>query len=187
MMQLAPAVNELVHVVDGSTAYGLPVPSPEIARGTDSLFLRVTVLIALVSSTATSPKFNDVGETVVGSTPFPLSATICGLLDALSLMVSVPAGWAPNAVGVRVTPMMQLAPAANELVHVVDGSTAYGVPAIISEIAILPDSLFLRVTFLIALVSFTATSPKFNDVGETVAGGPVEELIVSVSVMFPEH
>src|SRR5437764_14923083 len=43
--------------------------------------------------------------------PFPLSATVCGLLPALSATDSVPVR-APEAVGVKVTLMEQLAPAA---------------------------------------------------------------------------
>jgi hypothetical protein len=61
--------------------------------------------------------------------PVPDSATVKGLLGAFVVMVSTPAGWAPAVEGVRVTPIVQLAPAANVgFKHVDDGLIAYGVP-----------------------------------------------------------
>ena len=45
--------------------------------------------------------------------PVPLRPTVCGLPVALSVNVIVP-GWLPAAVGVKVTLMVQLAPAATE-------------------------------------------------------------------------
>ena len=49
-----------------------------------------------------------------GTTPVPLSATLCGLPAALSLMLTAPLR-APEADGAKVTLMVQLAPAANVL------------------------------------------------------------------------
>src|SRR5438105_15044146 len=46
-----------------------------------------------------------------GAVPFPLSATVCGLPPALSVTDSVPVR-APEVVGVKVTLIEQLAPAA---------------------------------------------------------------------------
>jgi len=51
------------------------------------------------------------------ATPEPLRATDCGLPAALSLTLSV-ALRVPDAVGLNVTVMLQLAPAANELPQV---------------------------------------------------------------------
>ena len=48
------------------------------------------------------------------SCPVPVSATVCGLLEALSLIVKVP-GLVPLAVGSKKTPTAQLAPAARAL------------------------------------------------------------------------
>ena len=45
--------------------------------------------------------------------PVPVRLTVCGLPVALSVTVIVP-GWLPAAVGVKVTLMEQLAPAATE-------------------------------------------------------------------------
>ena len=47
-------------------------------------------------------------------TPVPVKPTVCGLLGALSAIESVPVRW-PAAVGVNVTAIVQLAPAATEL------------------------------------------------------------------------
>jgi hypothetical protein len=48
------------------------------------------------------------------SCPIPLSATVCGLPSALSVMVNVPV-LVPDAVGSKKTPMEQLAPGATLL------------------------------------------------------------------------
>ena len=47
-------------------------------------------------------------------TPVPVSVTVCGLVDALSVMVTAPFR-VPVAVGVKVTEMVQVAPAASEV------------------------------------------------------------------------
>ena len=83
-----------------------------------------------------------------------------------------------NAAGVRVRPMVQLAPGvplgANEpeLGHVLEGSMAYGLPGESTMDAILraTDWLFLSVTSLIALDSWITTLAKFTDVGVSVVG-----------------
>jgi hypothetical protein len=49
--------------------------------------------------------------------PLPVRVTVCGLLLALSVMVSVP-GREPVAVGVKVTLTVQVAPAASDVPHV---------------------------------------------------------------------
>ena len=60
------------------------------------------------------PKLKLVGEKLtLAATPVPDSVTVCGLPVALSVTVTVP-GWLPRAVGVNVTLMEQLAPAATE-------------------------------------------------------------------------
>ena len=94
----------------------------------------------------------------VKSVPVPASATVCGLPVALSVMVTV-AARAPAAAGMKVTLMVQLAPAATGLValHVVPAvvmakSVAFA-PAIVNPVifsAALP--VLLRVTVCAALV-----------------------------------
>ena len=64
--------------------------------------------------TVTVPKFSVLAESVTGelvAPPVPLRLTVCGLFAALSVKVRVPVA-APVAVGVNVTPTVQLAPAA---------------------------------------------------------------------------
>ena len=94
MVHVAPAANGpgLAQVVDGSTAYGLPVgkASEEILSAVNWLFLSVKLLIALFSPTTRLPKFSAAAERVVGTIPVPLSPTVRAF--ALVLIVSVPAG-----------------------------------------------------------------------------------------------
>ena len=60
------------------------------------------------------PKAKLVGAKLMpGATPVPERLTNCGLPVASSVTVMVP-GWLPVAVGVKVTLMEQLAPAATE-------------------------------------------------------------------------
>jgi hypothetical protein len=51
-------------------------------------------------------------DTSVATKPRPPSATVCGLLEASSVIVSVPV-WFPVWVGAKLTAAVQLAPAAN--------------------------------------------------------------------------
>jgi len=94
------------------------------------------------------------GVSVAGKTPVPDSDTIWGLLEALSVMVSVPVSL-PNTVGVKVTLTLHVLPIASEDPHV------------FAEIAKLPlvamplmDSryvpLFFNVAVLAVLVSLRA-------------------------------
>ena len=86
----------------------------------------VTVLMALVRLTGTLPKATVAADSAVGAIPVPVTVIFCGLLLALVVMVTPPAGVAPNAVGVNVTPMVQATPAASVpgLAQVVEGSMA---------------------------------------------------------------
>jgi hypothetical protein len=140
----------------------------------------VTVWPALVvpSNCAVKVNFSEAGNIATGAIPFPDSVTFCGLLLALVVMVTEPAGWVPRALGVRVRPIVQLAPGVPlavrlpELGHVVEGSIAYGLPGdrTIDVILSATDWLFLSVTTLIALASLITTLPKFTDVGVNVVG-----------------
>jgi len=76
------------------------------------LFFTVTTLAALVAFTNWLPKASDDGDKPTGVTPVPLSCAVCGLFEALSLTVSVPVR-TPSAVGVKVTEILQLPPAAS--------------------------------------------------------------------------
>ena len=77
----------------------------------------VTVFAALIIPMATVPKLKLVGESFA-VVPTPLSVTFCGLPAALSVMLNA-AVRVPDAVGLNLTLILQLAPAANEVPQVV--------------------------------------------------------------------
>ena len=83
---------------------------PVRLRAALPLLVKVTSLAALVVPMARVGKLRLFGdkETAV---PMPLKLTLCGLLPALSVSVSVPLR-GPAAVGLKVTRMVQLAPPA---------------------------------------------------------------------------
>ena len=84
--------------------------------------------------------------------PVPVRLTVCGLPVALSVTVIVP-GWLPVTVGVKVTLMEQLAPAAREVGQVL--VWAYGALAamLVMVRAAVPE--LVSVTVCAALVVFT--------------------------------
>jgi hypothetical protein len=89
---------------------------PVIVKVVVPTLVRVTVLAGLVVPIVTEPKFRLVGEsfTVV---PVPLRGTFCGLPAALSVTLRA-AERVPLAVGLKVTLILQLVPAAKELPQV---------------------------------------------------------------------
>src|SRR5207302_960993 len=99
----------------GDTVQVEPMSAPAHARPTGDLnppigvmvTVNVRVFPAFTFSVAAGPVNPKSGAAV----PFPLSVMICGLPPALSVTDSVPVR-APEAVGVKVTLMVQFAPAA---------------------------------------------------------------------------
>jgi len=82
------------------------------------VLLRVAVCTALVVPTDWLPKTRLVGERPsTAAVPVPERLTVCGLPLALSVTLTE-AVRLPLAEGVKVTLMVQLAPAATELPHV---------------------------------------------------------------------
>src|SRR6266852_6532832 len=85
------------------------------------LLLRVTACAPLLVPTSWLAKVRLVGERLTAgaleAVPVPVRLTICGLSLALSLMVMLPVR-VPAAVGVKVTLMLQLPPAATALPQV---------------------------------------------------------------------
>jgi hypothetical protein len=132
------------------------------------------LLAALVWLSGTFPKAIEAADKAVGLTPVPLNATVCGLLVELLVMVSEPAGCAPKAVGLRVMPILQVAPALSEpeLGHGADAAAAraYGPPAVTDKelIEMAEEPVFLNPTEWTAPVVPTTTLPKFTNVAETV-------------------
>ncbi|HMC60696.1 MAG TPA: hypothetical protein VKJ01_16015 [Candidatus Solibacter sp.] len=84
-----------------------------MVRGAVPVLVSVKVCVALVVSTNWLAKVSDAGDSVaVGApVPVPVRAATCGPPVALSLTVKLPV-CVPFSVGVKVTLMLQLAPAA---------------------------------------------------------------------------
>src|SRR5437773_406151 len=113
---------------------------------------RATFLALLVVPLGSAELLKLPGATSAAA-PIPLSATFCGLPAALSLMLTA-AVRVPLAVGLNVTLILQLAPAANELPQV---WVCAKFPALVPVIAMLlmvkiAVPVFLSVTVLAALV-----------------------------------
>ena len=143
-------------------------PVVEIAipvRSTGWLFVNVNVFAALVVPTFCFAKTALAGVNVAGSTPVPDSATVCGLLAALSVKVSVPVR-SPEAIGVKVMLTLQLLFAARVAPQVFAeiAKSPLGVMLLISSVAVL---VFFSVTVLAGLVVPTASSPKLSEFGDT--------------------
>ena len=81
------------------------------------LLVSVAVFVALDVPSASFPKDSVAGEGVACAIPFPVSETVCGLLPALSVMVSA-ASSVPRIAGVNITLMVHFAPAAKDVPHV---------------------------------------------------------------------
>jgi hypothetical protein len=117
-------------VLVASRLYPPLKPVNELTLSATGWLLVSVTFFSTCSFTATLPNASVEGK-VTPSTPVPLKLTVCGLLLALVLMVSVPAGRGPDEAGVTVSATVQLAPAATVGVrHVDDGSMAYRVPAV---------------------------------------------------------
>ena len=84
------------------------------------VFLTVIILAALVSPTAVEAKASEAGVTVTVvlpvEVPVPDKDTLCGEVDALSVMVMLP-GRLPLVVGENVTLIVQVAPPPKEEVQ----------------------------------------------------------------------
>ena len=103
----------------------------------------------------------------------PDSATVCGLLGELSVNVRVPVR-APTWVGVKVTSMVQLLPAASVLpqgfVLAIRPKSPLVVMLLMFSVEV---PVLVRVTTFLAAVAPTTTLPHFSEAGVTVTVGPV--------------
>ena len=110
-------------------------------------------------------KLSDVGDNVTAATPVPLKLTVCGLFDALSVIVTVPVA-APVAAGENVTEIEHFLPAATELPQVVvSEKLPLTVMLVIVSVAV---PVFVRVRPRVAEVVPTTTLPKPKEAGESV-------------------
>jgi len=168
--QLAPAEMLLPQVLL-AIAKGPLIPTLEIVRAVLWRLVRVTVTAALVLPTPTVPKFSEPADRVTGELkllPLPLRFTVCGLFPALSVKVSAPVA-APDAVGVNVTPTVQLEPAAT-LVPQVLLAMPKGPLAAMADNVSDPLWLLVSVTDFAELVEPTAVVLKLKDVDDSVTG-----------------
>jgi hypothetical protein len=120
IVQLFPAATEAPQVVVSAKSPGLtPVTAiPEMFNEAFPVFVRVTDCAALVVARFWALKARLVAvRLAVGLAPVPVRLTICGLPMALSVTV-ISAVRLPADVGVNVTLIVQLPPAASELPQV---------------------------------------------------------------------
>src|ERR1700731_3262097 len=118
----------------------------------------------------------ELAEKVTGAPPVPDRLTVWGLVTALSVNVNVPEA-EPTAVGEKVTPTVQLAPAAMLVpqVLVLLGTANGPLTAIFTVSAAF--SRFVTVTVRAEFVP-TTTVPKLKLVGEKVTGAlPLPERV----------
>jgi hypothetical protein len=146
-----------------------PVVPNEIDVDPVPVFFIVTVLAALVVPTACLANVSLVGvavTTTVGAFPVPVSLTVWGEVDPLSVMLIDPAS-VPAAPGVNVTEIVQLA---GEGPSVVPQVFVWAKSPVAGEIVIGVDAepVFFAVTIFAALVVFTVCAENVSLVGETV-------------------
>jgi hypothetical protein len=153
--------------------------------------VRVTLFAELVLPTEVVLKLRLVLESVTGAVPVPLRLTVCGLLIALSVKLSMPVA-APIAGGEKVTPTVQVPPAARlapqVLLAMANGPVA-AMPVNVSAVL----SRLVTVTVFAALVLPAASDPKLRLEEESVTGAlplpvtaTVWEPALSVIVRTPE-
>jgi hypothetical protein len=135
------------------------------------VFVKVTVCAALVVPTVCAANVRLVVERLaMGAVPVPERVTVCGLVVALSVIVIVP-GWLPAAVGVNVTLMEQLAPAAREAAQLLVWAYSALATMLVMVRGAVPE--LVSVTDFAALVVFTKRLAKAKVVGDKLTPGAV--------------
>jgi hypothetical protein len=128
----------------------------------------LTVCAAPVVPTSWLAKLNANGDTVTGAEPVPLRLTVCGLLAALSVNVSVPLR-VPSVVGEKVTLIEHVAPAAMLAPQLLPAMAKSPVVVMLEKLRLLA-LWFVRETDLALLVFPTANVPKLKEVVERATG-----------------
>jgi hypothetical protein len=155
------------------------------------LFLSVNTFAGLVVPTVWDAYFALAGVNVAGGMPLPDSGTICGLFEALSVIVMFPV-LVPSWVGVKVAEILQLAPTATVLPQgFVLGFSAKSPLIVMLLMFSVKFPVLVSVTVFAALVTPTTLLPKLREVGDRVTAGPVPvgftvRLIVVVCVKLPD-
>src|SRR5207253_2581294 len=153
-----------------------------IVKAAVPVFVSVTVIGALVVASGWLPKPRLVGANPTpGAVPGPLSVMTCGLPPALSVSDSVPVR-APEAVGVKVTLMVQVPPPAK--VSVLVGQALAPVLSFptrrSSDLELIVKAavpVFVSVTVIGALVVASSWLPKSRLVGANPTPGAVPFLL----------
>jgi hypothetical protein len=176
MVQSDLAARLAVHVV----AETLKSPVVEIAilvSATSCLLASVNTFAGLLTPTFSAGNVLLAGVSVAWAAPVPESGTVCGLFAALSVIVRLPVS-GPSWVGVKVTLIVQLFPAASVLPQVVLFLAKSPLVAMLlmSSVTV---ATFLTVTIFAGLVMPTTTSPHASEVGDRETTGP---LLVTVSI-----
>src|SRR5205807_1366794 len=175
MVQFAPAAKVAGLVGQALApvlvaAKSLEAANELIVKAAAPVFVSVTVIGALVVASSWLPKSRLVGANPTpGAVPFPLRVMICGLPLASSESDSVPVR-APEAVGVKVTLMVQFAPAGKVAGLVGQALAPVLVAAKSPESTIFPfatlfRSVFVSVTVIGVLVVASSWLPKSRLVG----------------------
>lgn len=129
------------------------------------MLVTVNVCAAPVCPMAMEPNACEVGETVIGAVPVPDNEILC--VPTLSMIVIIPVR-EPMLVGAKVMEIVQLLPAANELVHV-GVSVKFALLEAMLVIASATVPLFVSLTVAGLLRALTGTEPKVCDVADSVA------------------
>lgn len=112
------------------------------------------------------------GVNVACGAPAPESGTVCGLFGALSVIVTLPVR-APVWVGLKVTLILQVSPAARVLAHGFGLVTRAKSPlATMLLMFNVPVPLFVSVTSFPGAVTPTTTVPHVSDVGDRLRAAP---------------
>lgn len=135
-------------------------------------------------------KLNEVSESLTaggGTTPVPLSATVCGEPVALSAMLSV-AESAAAAAGLKVTETVQKALAASDAPQVLVwvNEEAFVPPIVMLEMVSAAEPEFFTVTVCAAEDALTVVEAKARLVGERLAAGadtPVPLKVIDCGVL----
>ncbi len=152
-------------------------------------FVSVNTFAGLVVPTVRAAYVTLAGVNAAGIPPVPDSATVCGLFEALSLIVSVPVS-TPTTVGVKVTLIWQVFPTASVLPQGFVAAASAKSPLVVMLLMFsvaLP--VLLTVTVFPALVSPTTTLPHAREVGDRPTAGArllTVRLSVVVFVKLPD-
>src|SRR6185312_12106751 len=158
-VQLVPAATCVPHVLPLSVAYPGETATEVICSITPPLLLTVTLCVPVVP-TIWVPNVSVFADSVavgVDESPVPDSATVCGLVVALSVSVSAPERM-PVTVGVNVTVIAQLAWAASDAPQVLVAAKSPVAAMPVNESAAVV--LLVTVTVCVALAVFTTWPPK---------------------------